>query len=578
MSENKKSRAVAVDLEIGQTTQRTNKQLLGITEPEPEITEKQVSSFLNMLPSGMRQHFSKSYSSNEHSEVNDAPVELTPPTPLESLDRVVRQCPELSRAINAITVGVASRGFSLVPIKATAAGTAKTDKEDPAKIEKEDLDAFLRHISPNRSFSQVMKITVSNRKRFGFAAWEILRNNFNQPVGVNPIEDGKTLRFCAFDEQIIEVDKAIAVGDRVEIIPEMRRFRRYKQKVKSKYGVAGKVIYFKEFGDPRHLNKDTGLYWSSKGNPPSDFPFATELLLFSVVDSGGEYPEPEWVPILPDALASRAIRVCNLDVLDNSATPPLAIIIEGVDDETIAQKIKDQLEAIKGRTSRSKALIIQAETVTAGSGTAKEAVTPSIRIQPMSDLMSTEGMFLKYLAWLEKSIASALRLPLLLVGNIDSSLNRATAEAALVFAEDQVFSPERQDIEDILNDVLLPEVVLFSKRREGTKGVKYWKFRLGRYTLDQTESFLKLLESAKEVLSLNEKRKIVESIVPETDYAPIADEKADIPLQLQGVVELPNSSRMTQSLKKSISDTIGQPVSKLYWYEPEYSDEDPYAA
>ncbi|MGV3526532.1 MAG: hypothetical protein ACO1RX_20105 [Candidatus Sericytochromatia bacterium] len=519
---------------------------------------------------------------NEYAATSAAPVELTPPVPLEALERVVRECPELSRAIRAITVGVGSRGFGLQALQANQEG-----QEEEAKTEREDLEAFFKYLCPNRSFSQVMKITVGCRKRFGFAAWEILRNTLGgYPVGANPIEDCKTIRWCLQDEDYTQVERSIRVGNRQETILEMRRFRRFVQRARTgKLKISRKKVYFKEFGDPRHLNRDTGEYWNGSDAPPANWPQATELLIFPVVDAGGEHPEPEWISILPDALASRAIRVINLDVFNNSATPPMAVIIEGTADETLFKKIMDQVKGIKGQTSRSKVLIIQVDNTTAGAGTAKEVVTPKVRIEPLSNLMSTEGMFLKYLMWLEKSISSALRLPLLLVGNIDNTLNRATAEAALVFAEDQVFAPERQDIEDIINDVLLPEVVLFSRRRSGQKGVRYWKFKLGSYNADKTEIFLKLLTYEKGAMSINEKRTLIDSLLPDQSLPAYDDTNANLPwalsplsTKLPGVSQLPEESGITQAFKQDLSKKLGQPISRVYVYEPEYDDADPCAA
>jgi len=577
------ARVAALDLGFGQALTRRNGDLLGLEPaPDPAIQAAAQKSLLSLFPQAAKlltQRMAKAAPpSQEYAATSSKPVELPAPVPLDALERVIRECPELSRAIAAITVGVASRGFALPVIDAERAAANEAD----AAAEHADLLAWIQRMCPNRSFSQVMKITVSSRKRFGFAAWEILRNIAGQVVGINPIEDGKTLRWCELDAQHTVVTRQIPIGDRIETESIQRRFRRFKQVISpSRFGAARKTIYFKEFMDPRPLNRVTGEYWTAASPPPAEFPYATELLLFPVVDAGGEHPQPEWIPILPDALASRAIRIINLDTLNNGATPPFIVVIEGTVDDAELAKIMDQFKDIQGETSRRRAIFVQVDSTTVGAGANKEGLTPKVRIEPMAQLMTTEGMFLKYLMWLEKSIASALRLPLLLVGNIDSTLNRATAEAALVFAEDQVFAPERQDIEDVINDQLLPEYVGFSKRAANIKGVKYHRFALAGYSADRTADYLKLLAYEKGALSLNEKRAIIDTLLPDQKIDALDEAAANRPAALlapagglpaqPGLELLPEDSPITQALKAEISKhhCQGRPVARLYYYEQE---------
>lgn len=567
------ARVASVDVTFGHALTRRNSDLLDIQEEPTEADAlKRQQTMLAFLPQMARSLFQqKPVKSNEYAATSNKPVELKPPVPLESLERVIRECPELSRAIAAITVGVASRGFHL-PAKNTEHDATN---EAEVKAELEDLQAWVQHMCPNRSFSQVMKITVSNRKRFAFAAWEILRNQAQQVIAINPIEDCKTVKWYEQDTHFTPVERQIQVGDRVETETFQRKFRRFAQKITSgPFGVSKKTTYFKEFGDPRRLNSKTGEYWTSVLPPGPDFPDATELLIFPVVDSGGEFPVPEWLPILPDALASRAIRVINLDTLNNGATPPFLVIIEGTVDDAQMNKIIDQFKDIQGQTSRRRAIFVQVDSTTVGAGTAKDAVTPTVKIEPMAQLMTTEGMFLKYLSWLERSISSALRLPLVLVGNIDLTLTRANAEAALIFAEDQVFGPERQDIEDVLNDQLLPEVVLYRNRLANIKGVKHHRLKLGSYNADKSQDYIKLLLAEKGAMSINERRQVIDTILPDQKLPAVKDEKADTPLgllasKIPGMIPMPEDSQITQGIKAQISREYlqGRPISQIYYKE-----------
>jgi capsid portal protein len=408
---------------------------------------------------------------------------------------------------------------------------------------------------------------LEGRRRYAFGAWEILRNPLNQVVGVNPIEDLKTIKVCAYDEEIISIKRSIRIGNRMEEQPEQRRFRRFIQEIqpnKSTLSGQSRKTYFKEFLDPRHLNSQTGQFWTEEGNPPENWPLATEILWFPIVAVGDELPLPEWIPGLPDVLAARAIRIVNLDILDNNATPPMAVIVEGANNPELATIIKDQLQAIKGHSSRSKAVIIQVEAEKAGQGVSAEVVKPTVRIENLSKILSTEGMFLKYLEWLDKSICSLFRLPQILVGKIDSTLNRSTAEQAITITEQTVFQPERNSIEMVVNDVFLPEVSLFSQRTLSKKGVKHWRFALNNFNVDRTEATVKVLGAGKDDLSLNERRALLDSIIP-GELPLMEDEAANIPPSLKGsvVATFPDDSQITQSLKQTLSKALGRDVKAV---------------
>ena len=62
-------------------------------------------------------------------------------------------------------------------------------------------------------------------------------------------------------------------------------------------------------------------------------------------------------------------------------------------------------------------------------------------------------------------VGGAFRLPRLLRGE-SKDFNRATAESALRFAEEQVFQPERDEFDDLINRKLLTDM-----------GIRLWRFR-----------------------------------------------------------------------------------------------------
>lgn len=555
--------ASVIALDMGKTLERRNSELLSVF-PQPAEEAKADK------PKGSRAANRKAAAkSQEYTQSSKSPVEIRPKYPLSVLELVIEECPELSRTIKAHSIGTGGQGFKLLPLN----DHSKLDEVADAAIiqeierERDELDAFFRYICPNRSANDVIGLVLEGRRRYAFGAWEILRNAMNQVIGVNPIEDIKTIKICAVDEQVITVDRQIRIGNRVESQPEQRRFRRFIQEIRPNRSFQAsniKKTYFKEFLDPRPMNSKTGEFWTQASPPPAEWQLATEILWFPIVAVGDEIPSPEWIPGLPDVLAARAIRIVNLDILDNNATPPMAVIVEGANNPALATIIRDQLKAIKGRESRSKAVIIQVEAEPAGSGVAKEVVKPSVRIENLSSILANEGMFLKYLDWLDKSICSLFRLPQIIVGKVESTLNRATAEEAIRITEQMVFQPERNAIEMIINDVFLPEVSLWSQRASNQRGVKHWRFALNNFSVDRTDATVKVLNAGKDDLSLNERRALLDSIIP-GELPLFPDEDANIPPSLKGsvVASFPDDSKITQSLKAALSQALGKDVRHI---------------
>ena len=61
----------------------------------------------------------------------------------------------------------------------------------------------------------------------------------------------------------------------------------------------------------------------------------------SYVVSGIEKTDKEGMQyeVLVDALSIKVAKLCNLEVLDNGGTPPMAIVITGSSDKTLEQAI-----------------------------------------------------------------------------------------------------------------------------------------------------------------------------------------------------------------------------------------------
>jgi hypothetical protein len=127
---------------------------------------------------------------------------------------------------------------------------------------------------------------------------------------------------------------------------------------------------------------------------------------------------------------------------ENKSVPPLALLVSGgrLSEASVPRIERFIEENLKGKTNFHKVLILEAE---AGSGAGDNA-RAKIELKPLTEAQQQDALFQVYDERNIDKVGSAFRLPKLLRGE-SKDFNRATAESALRFAEDQVFQPERDE-------------------------------------------------------------------------------------------------------------------------------------
>jgi len=117
-----------------------------------------------------------------------------------------------------------------------------------------------------------------------------------------------------------------------------------------------KKVYFKRWGDPRKLNKETGVF----GETPFDME-ANELIpLLKYHPRSDYYGIPDVIPALGAVLGDLNARDYNLDFFANGAIPAYAVIIEGAD---ATEEVKQAIEAffkhqVKGLGNQHRTIVM----------------------------------------------------------------------------------------------------------------------------------------------------------------------------------------------------------------------------
>jgi capsid portal protein len=143
----------------------------------------------------------------------------------------------------------------------------------------------------------------------------------------------------------------------------------------------------------------------------------------------------------------------------------LALLVSGGRlSKSSVPRIEDFIENhIKGKKNWCKILILEAES-SRQSNASDQSGRLRIEFHPLTDAQQTDALFQNYDERNIDKVGAAFRLPRLLRGDI-RDFNRGTARAALPHAEEQVFQPERQEFDFMINRKLLTDM-----------GIRFWRF------------------------------------------------------------------------------------------------------
>lgn len=373
----------------------------------------------------------------------------------EDADRRVADAIFLER-VAAQERGELAEGVSLQPTDDEVA-SRKQDLLHLARIERARLQSFFDFCCFDHSFVDLRRRTRQDLETTGNAYWEVLRDGRGQLARLVYVPS-HTVRLMPLDAQPIEVVDRVQVSPvSFDLVPARRRLRRFVQ-------VQGnEQVFFKAFGDPRVLSKRSGKVFPSvealRPTDADDGP-ATELLHFAIQSPRSPYGVPRWVGALLAVLGSRQMEEVNYLYFENKSVPPLALLISGgrLSESSVPRIERFIEENLKGKANFHKILILEAE---GGQGENRA----KIELRPLTEAQQQDALFQVYDERNIDKVGGAFRLPRLLRGE-SKDFNRATAESALRFAEDQVFQPERDEFDYLINRKLLADM-----------GIRFWRFR-----------------------------------------------------------------------------------------------------
>lgn len=366
---------------------------------------------------------------------------ISPPYNLTGFSHYPHESNELGQNIRAMVVNTVGFGWNLKEIEMPE--EVRVDLEKEIEEERFRLLHFLKNVHPFESLTCLRKKEHQDKYTCGNGYLELIKNMKGELVGLEHIP-GHSIRLCSREEIPTEVE-----------IKEYRAENSFEEETRTVYFRfrkfvmvrCDKPVFFKEAGDPRIMHKDTGEYGEEK-----DIPFkfrATALIHNKIYDPTTPYGLPFYIGNLLSLEGSRSSEEINYSTLNSNAIPSAIVIVEnGMLTEDSISRLQEFVEdQIQSDNNYSKFLLLEGETQDEG------AMQPSnfrIKIEPMKRLQQSDELFQEYDENNRKKLRQSFRLPPIFTGGT-TEFNRATADTSRDVADEQVFAPERDDADGLMN-------------------------------------------------------------------------------------------------------------------------------
>lgn len=359
------------------------------------------------------------------------------PTPFNvgRLFQIIDESNMLKQCIEAYVVNTVGTGWEVEPVLRERAINAGENAE---------LATFIEHANSTESLKVVMSKVIHDRESVGFGFLEVIRDQ-GREISLLRHAPALYTRLAPKHRQEVLVEYTIQRGRRVSTIKEFIKFRRFAQICN------GRTVWFKEFGDPRNMNRDTGLFEGEEGYVAGSE--ATEILHFKLV-SNEPYGVPRWINQLPSILGSRESELVNLRYFKDNTVPPMFLTVGG--GRLTAGSYRELTRTLQqnsiGADRQNRIMVLEA--VGEGDTLDNKSTPVQLKVEKLTDARQSDALFKEYDSANQQKIRSSFRLPPIVLG-LSNEQNYANAQVSAFVAESQVFGPARDDIDEFLNKSLI---------------------------------------------------------------------------------------------------------------------------
>lgn len=361
---------------------------------------------------------------------------ITHPVDMRGLKELVDNSTILPQCIRAYKSNIAGFGINV-----RYAEDIEEETEE-MKAEWSALEQIIKLLNMDMMTKEVFENVIHDRETYGIAYCEAIRSMDGQVVELQFIIDTPSIDMTYPLEPYVDIEyfhKGISVKRK-------KKFRKFRQ------NVAGQTVYFKEFGDPRIMDKRNGKYAEENGEQIEIDNQANEIIEFRI--GSLPYGEIRWIGQVLTIDGNRRAEILNNNYFREGRHTPLMILVKGgtLSDKSFT-KLQDYINDIKGENGQHAFLVLETE---AKESTAAftEQKPAEIEIKDLASILQKDELFQEYQENGRKKTQSAFLLPDLYVG-YTTDFNRSTAQTAMEVTEKQVFQPERTSLAWIINNKLL---------------------------------------------------------------------------------------------------------------------------
>jgi len=359
---------------------------------------------------------------------------ITPRHDMRGLAKLVENSTILPQCIRAYKNNIAGFGIGVRYIE-------DVDETPEMSEEFSKAEEIIELLNIEQDTKEVFEDIIEARETYGIAYLEVIRNLAGEVVQIEFVKETASV------QKTRPLDPYISStyyhhGQELE---RKKRYCKYKQEI------GGKTVYFKEFGDPRIMDRRDGKYLAEGESLDLEWQ-ANELMEFTI---GTEpYGTVRWIGQVLGVDGSRRAETLNNNYFINGRHTPLMIMVKGgtLTDESF-EKLQQYMNDIKGAAGQHAFIILETES-NDGRTDFDQTDKPEIEVKDLANILQKDELFQDYLDNNRRKVQSSFQLPDLYVG-YTTDFNRATAQTAQEVTEEQVFQPERKSLAWAINNRLL---------------------------------------------------------------------------------------------------------------------------
>ncbi|QQO38273.1 capsid portal protein [Vibrio phage vB_VpaS_VP-RY-9] len=347
----------------------------------------------------------------------------------------------LNPCIAAMEINIDGTGYDIMPVNEKewldSEGNDSTHREDPIY---QSIVDFFENPHPNETLTGMRRKVRRDLEQCGNGALEVLLAKDGTPLFMKYL-DAKYLRLMEYGDQDNETvqREVMRAGKKTKASLKMKRRRYMYRKGKT-------TRYLKELGSERELNAVTGM-WVERGKKVVNNQRASAVIHFKLdKDANDEYGLPRWISKVRSMKGELEAESLNLNYFENGGIPPVIIFLQNGKVES--GSLRSLNAALSGKAEgKSKGVVVETESTT---GSLDKEGKVDVKVERFSSEQTKDSLFGGYLDKCSKEIKGAYRLPQLFLGKSED-YNFATAYASILVAEAQVFKPERDEFDEIID-------------------------------------------------------------------------------------------------------------------------------